>query len=141
MANYYGFTRTNYFAVKDEERFRQVVASCQASEENPEVWEEAVDGQTLFAFGCYGSLSGLPCGDEEDYECDLGAFHNALQQVVADGHAIIITEGGYEKLRYLVGDCTVITSQEIAYTNLSDIGLAKARQLLKNPQYNPVMEY
>ena len=141
MANYYGFTRTNYFAVKDEERFRQVVASCQASEENPEVWEEAVDGQTLFAFGCYGSLSGLPCGDEEDYECDLGAFHSALQQVVADGHAIIITEVGYEKLRYLVGDCTVITSQEIAYTNLSDIGLAKARQLLKNPQYNPVMEY
>lgn len=141
MANYYGFTRTNYFAVKDEEKFRQVVASCQASEENPEVWEEAVDGQTLFAFGCYGSLSGLPCGDEEDYECDLGAFHNALQQVVADGHAIIITEVGYEKLRYLVGDCTVITSQEIAYTNLSDIGLAKARQLLKNPQYNPVMEY
>lgn len=141
MANYYGFTRTNYFAVKDEEKFRQVVASCQASKENPEVWEEAVDGQTLFAFGCYGSLSGLPCGDEEDYECDLGAFHNALQQVVADGHAIIITEVGYEKLRYLVGDCTVITSQEIAYTNLSDIGLAKARQLLKNPQYNPVMEY
>ena len=141
MANYYGFTRTNYFAVKDEEKFRQGVASCQASEENPEVWEEAVDGQTLFAFGCYGSLSGLPCGDEEDYECDLGAFHNALQQVVADGHAIIITEVGYEKLRYLVGDCTVITSQEIAYTNLSDIGLAKARQLLKNPQYNPVMEY
>ena len=132
MANYYGFTRTNYFAVKDEEKFRQVVASCQASKENPEVWEEAVDGQTLFAFGCYGSLSGLPCGDEEDYECDLGAFHSALQQVVADGHA---------KLRYLVGDCTVITSQEITYTNLSDIGLAKARQLLKNPQYNPVMEY
>ena len=139
MANYYGFTRTNYFAVKDEEKFRQVVASCQASKENPEVWEEAVDGQTLFAFGCYGSLSGLPCGDEE--ECDLGAFHSALQQVVADGHAIIITEVGYEKLRYLVGDCTVITSQEITYTNLSDIGLAKARQLLKNPQYNPVMEY
>ena len=104
MANYYGFTRTNYFAVKDEEKFRQVVASCQASEENPKVWEEAVDGQTLFAFGCYGSLSGLPCGDEEDYECDLGAFHSALQQVVADGHAIIITEVGYEKLRYLVGE-------------------------------------
>ena len=141
MANYYGFTRTNYFAVKDEEKFRQVVASCQASKENPEVWEEAVDGQTLFAFGCYGSLSGLPCGDEEDYECDLGAFHSALQQVVADGHAIIITEVGYEKLRYLVGDCTVITSQEIDYTNLRDVGLTKAQQLLKDPQYNPVMEY
>jgi len=28
LANYYGFTRTNYFAVKDEEKFRQVVASC-----------------------------------------------------------------------------------------------------------------
>ena len=141
MANYYGFTRTNYFAVKDEEKFRQLVASCRGSEENPEVWEEAVDGQTLFAFGCSSSLSGLPCGEEEDYECDLGAFHSALQQVVADGHAIIITEIGYEKLRYLVGDCTVITAKEIAYTNLRDIGLAKARQLLKNPQYNPVMEY
>lgn len=141
MANYYGFTRTNYFAVKDEEKFRQLVASCRGSEENPEVWEEAVDGQTLFAFGCYSSLSGLPCGDEEDYECDLGAFHSALQQVVADGHAIIITEVGYEKLRYLVGDCTVITSQEIDYTNLRDVGLTKAQQLLKDPQYQPSMEY
>ena len=141
MANYYGFTRTNYFAVKDEERFRQVVASCQASEEAPEVWEKTAEGQTLLAFGCYGSLSGFPCEDEEDCECDLDAFHNTLQQVVADGHAIIITEVGYEKLRYLVGDCTVITSQKIDYTNLRDVGLTKAQQLLKDPQYNPVMEY
>jgi len=141
LANYYGFTRTNYFAVKDEERFRQVVASCQASEEAPEVWEKATEGQTLLAFGCYGSLSGFLCEDEEDCECDLDAFHNALQQVVADGHAIIITEVGYEKLRYLVGDCTVITSQEIDYTNLRDVGLTKAQQFLKDPQYQPSMEY
>lgn len=141
MANYYGFIRTNYFAVKDEEKFRRLIASCRGSEEDPEVWEKEVDGQMLFAFGCCSSLSGLPCGDEEDYEYDLDAFHRALQQVVADGHAIIITEIGYEKLRYLVGDCTIITAKEIAYTNLGDIGLAKARQLLKNPQYDPVMEY
>lgn len=141
MANYYGFTRTNYFAVKDEARLRQLVSACRSSEEGPNVWEKTVEGQKLFAFGCYGNLSGLPCGDGEDYEYDLDAFYKELQPLIADGHAIIVTEVGYEKLRYLVGDCTVITPQKIVYTNLRDIGLSKARELLNDPQYNPVMEY
>ena len=141
MANYYGFTRTNYFEVKDEQKFRQVIDACETGEDNIEIWETTEGNHTLFAFGCYSSLSGLPCEDEDDCECDLYAFHDALRQIVADGQAIIITEIGYEKMRYLVGDCTVITSQEISYINLRDLGLKKARELLNDPQYQPSLEY
>lgn len=142
MANYNGYTRTNYFAVKDEERFRQIIGSCAVSEDNLSIFEHEQDGQKYFGFGCYGSISGIPAGEgEDDCEEGLDAFHDALQQVVADGHAVIITEIGWEKLRYLVGDCTIITPNEIRYFNLRDTALALSREMLKEPVYSPRMEY
>ena len=32
MANYYGKTRTNYFAVTDETKFRQIIADCRGED-------------------------------------------------------------------------------------------------------------
>lgn len=142
MANYYSFTRTNYFAVKDEEKLRQIIDSCQSTEERLSIWKKTVDNQTLFAFGCYGAISGLLVENEdEDGEGDLNALYDALQQIVADDHAVIITEVGHEKLCYLVGDCTVVTSKGRLFANLRETGLVKARQLLGDPQYQPPMEY
>ena len=142
MANYYGYTRSNYFVVKDEEEFRQIIDSCSVSEDDLSIFEHEQNGQKYFGFGSYGSISGFPGGEnEDDCEYDLNAFHHALQQVVADGHAVIITEIGWEKLRYLVGDCTIITPNEIRYFNLRDTALAVAREMLSDPVYSPRMEY
>lgn len=142
MANYYGFTRTNYFAVKDEEAFRKAIASCRAAEDKIQIFEDHVNGQKVFGFGCYSQLSGIPATeDEDDCETDVDAFYDALQQILEDGHAVIITEVGYEKLRYLVGDCTIITSKGIHFVSLRDTALSKARELLGNAKYDPKMEY
>lgn len=142
MADYFGVTRSNYFAVKDEEAFRRAIESCRSAVEKIKIFEKRVNGQKVFGFGCYSQLIGIPSTeDEDDCETDMDAFYDALQQVIADGHAVIITEVGFEKLNYLVGDCTIITHKEIYFFNLRDTALAKARDLLGNAKYTPRMEY
>ena len=137
MANYHAFIRTNYFGVTDETKFRDIIASC-CSEGDIEIFEG--DGGTgKFAFGCHGSIYGiLDCTDDE---YDIYAFYHKLQSVLRGIDVIIITEVGYEKMRYLTGICTVITKQDIACVTLGDKGLELARSMLGDPSFDTQMEY
>jgi hypothetical protein len=102
MANYNATIRTNYFSVKDEARFREIMDACGAEDELYVF--ESEDGTGKLGFGCYGRLNGIPAGEAaDDEESDIDAFYDALQDVLSDGDAIIITELGYEYLRYLIG--------------------------------------
>ena len=74
--------------------------------EEMHLWEEkSLDGTLRFCFGVYGGVSGFcpPNGEEEDEDCDYDydAFLDELQKHIADDDAVIIMEGGHEKLRYL----------------------------------------
>ena len=147
MADYYASTRTNYFAVTDEDKFRQVMAKCVGSGDSVEVFEQHCKstGVTLFCFGCQSTISGLRVATDEDDDswddCDIDAFYEALQGLVVEGDAIIITEVGYEKLRYLAGISTIITHSEIRVVNLRDKALNEARAMLGNSDYDTQMEY
>lgn len=144
MANYMGFTRTNYFSVTDAEKLRDIVGRI--------IWDNSgsflEEGHGGYVFGCYGSVIGLrnpkqeDCDNEDsddDYNAD--SVYEALQEIVAPGDAIIITEVGYEKLRYLVGDTVVITRDAIEYINLRSAAMEAACKLLNNPQFDTQMEY
>lgn len=151
MANYFGFTRTNYFSVTDEDKLRDIV--------NRIIWDSEDDGffkerDGMFAFGAYGSISGLrraesenDCDSEEDYDEDCDdefeseAVYEALQALVSPDDAIIITEIGYENLRYLVGYAVVITSKAIETVELRTDAVNTARKLLNNPDFKPTMDY
>ena len=153
MANYMGFTRTNYFSVTDEEKFRQIIENSYCSEGGIEVFEDDVEGEgdIKFGFGCFGSIFGFrelaeDCGfdvacDESDDEYNYDAFIEALQSVLAQGEAIIITEVGYEKLRYLIGQSHVITKTQGLFVNLRDGALEQARKMLADPGYKTKMDY
>lgn len=159
MANYYGMTRTNYFHVKDVDRFREIInktATADVIGEELTIWppQKADDGTLLFSFGGYTSILGfevLPDGvTEEEYnnnpydydvEYDYDAFAAALQEVVVPGDAIIIQEIGNEKLRYLVGDITIITSDDIRYMNIRDLSINLARKMLGNNNWDTKLEY
>ena len=65
MANYSALIRSNYFAVTDEAKFHEIITSC-ISEEKVEVFEKGERSGT-FAFGCYGSIYGLPVSEDENY--------------------------------------------------------------------------
>lgn len=146
MATYNGFTRTNYFSVTDEDMLRDIVDRI--------VWDNDdgffEDRGGKFAFGSYGSICGLRKAEsendsdsDEDYddEFEADAVYEALQSIMAPDDAIIITEIGYEKLRYLVGYAVVITSKAIETVELRTDAVNTARKLLNNPTFNPAMEY
>lgn len=147
MANYCGFTRTNYFRVTDAARLKAIVDHAVLSEDRLDLFTRQAGNETYYGFGCYDSISGL-CpnwdsseepSDDEDASFEL--FEAELQKIIAPGDAIIITEVGYEKLRYLVAYSCVITRDTVDCVDLRELSIDKAQELLRNPDWDTVSEY
>ena len=137
MANYVSTTRTNYFHVKDAEAFRAFMDNV--SGDNLELLDEKDDkGDTVFAFGCEGSIYGI---QNEDGNDDYDLFIENLQEYIADNDAVILTETGHEKLHYVTGLATVITSKDIQFLNLDEYALTKAKEMLNNQDFTTKMDY
>ena len=143
MANYTCAIRTNYFRVKDPDRFRAFMERVRGSEDSVELWEEkAADGHLLFGFGTYGSISGLRDNEsDEASEDDYDAFLNGLQEHVAEDDAIIIFEAGREKLCYVVGTALIITAGEYAALDIRDLAIAQAGKMLYIPNWTSKCDY
>ncbi len=150
MANYYGATRTNYFNVTDPEKLKDIVERINWDWVSKPAFFVEENGQ--FAFGAYSSICGLKpeadasagkdlLEDEDDDGYEVEAVYEALQKIVAPGSAIIITEIGFEKLRYLTAFSVIITQEAIESEELRSQSLTLARKLLGNPAYDPRMEY
>lgn len=94
------------------------------------------NGNQLFGFGVYGSISGIP---DENGEYDDMAYERLIDELgecVADDDAILIIEAGHEKLGYVGGGVLVITSKESEYVDLHEEGRKKAQQLLGNEKWD-----
>ncbi len=147
MANYCCAIRTNYFHVKNENRFRELMKQVYGSENEVMIWEKTdTDGKTVFGFGVYNGIAGLKSGQEDvsddDFdESSYDEFIKELQQCVADDDAIIIMESGNEKLRYIVGKALIITNREYKYLNIVSIAAQKASEMLTNPDWETECEY
>lgn len=146
MANYCCTVRTNYFHVKDEENFRNLMSRVYGCEDDIQLWEEKDDdGKTVFGFGVYGGISGIrnarEDGDEDCEETSYDEFINCLQECVSNDDAIIILEAGSEKMRYVIGSATIITSTEFRYLNITSTAIQKAAEILENPSWETICEY
>ncbi len=141
MANYYGTVRTNYFHVKSEEAFRELMSHVTAEDEIHIFEETDLSGKPMFGFGCYGSIYGLISDDDEEAEESYDDFILKLQECIVDDDAAIIMEAGYEKLRYIVGTALVVTSKETYFVDAKDVAIDKARELLGNPEWITKCEY
>ena len=152
MANYYGKARTNYFTVSNKEKFEDIVGRCGIADGEIEIID---DGNEKYGFMCDGSILGLPDIDEDnlvndesegddyedDYDYSYGLFCKELQGVIPEGEAIIITEIGSEKMRYLTGFSSIITKNQMSHIDLRQVCLSKARELLGDNNYDTQMEY
>lgn len=144
MANYTCNVRSNYFHIKDAEEARKVLALIKGTEDDVKVWEETDDaGNPIFAFGCYGGLTGIDEGLEEDYEPEEAYYQmvERLQSILVEDDAIIIMEVGNEKLRYLVGHASVITTHRIDEISLASAAIEMARNRLNNPNAQFRLDY
>lgn len=145
MSRYTGAVRTNYFHVKDEAEFRKLMSTVKGDNDKVDIFTREDElGNTLFGFGSYGEISGIPVSQTEEYdddELDYDAFIDELQKCVAEDDAIIIMEAGHEKLRYIVGDALVITAKEQKYISAKAVAAQTAAAMLGNPDWTTVTAY
>ena len=141
MANYSATVRTNYFSVKDETAFRNLIEASRAAEDQLNLFEQnQEDGNMKFGFGCQSYILGAP-DPSDNNSLNTEYLYECLQGLVPDDDAIIITEIGSEKLRYVTAFSTVITKDKIQTIDISTIALDLARKLLNNPDYYTKMDY
>lgn len=157
MADYNSKTRTNYFSVTDEDQFRKIMAACKGSDQIHACDNEKGGDERKVGFYCDGSILGLPYKlvddepvvtfdedeEEEDLDCDISGdlLFKALQEMLPDGEAIIITTVGSEKMRYLSGGCVVLTKDDEQYVDLSSKAIELARSMLRNPNFTTQDDY
>lgn len=144
MANYTCAVRTNYFHVKDEEAFRKFAEKLYCNEGDIEVWEDKDKaGKTVFGFGCCSSFCGIhsDSANAENPDAAYDCFVDEIQKLVAEDDAVIIFEIGREKLNYLNGLATVITTKEQKYLDISDFAVDQARKMLGNKEWETNSNY
>lgn len=134
MANYYAKTRSNYFGVNSKEDLEKIINRCCSMDSN-EVKIAESDGK--YAILCESEIMGY----ETDYGYDFDKFIKDLSSVVEDGDAVILTEVGHEKMRYLSGSIVVITKNQVQYKTLQDIGISVAQEMLNNPNWETRNNY
>lgn len=156
MANYYGNTRTNYFRVKDEDRYQELFAGLCGDEDGIHDFSQMINGEMYHGFGSYGSIwyrskgsrsrelweeddEDISDEDLEEEEVDDGEstdfFYNELSKIVHDDDAAIITEVGNEKLRYLVGCAIICAHGKVEAVDIETVAIAKAAEMIGNPGY------
>lgn len=137
MANYMSATRTNYFHVTDAEKFIALMNRCVA-EDKINVWSDTdANGEHTYAFGVEGTFDGLPDleNDSEDPNEALDRFIEELQAIIRPDDACIITNAGWEKLRYVGGNALIITRDKAFNLNLAECAARKTRELLDDPAW------
>ena len=126
MANYYGVARTNYFAVKDAEAFKDEMANYAVEV----ITREGEDGVTLYGLMDTDSDGGgwnwsyvaeLEDEDGEIIETDLEIdWVEVFARHLVDGWVAILVETGAEKYRYVSGYALAVNSKgESREINLS----------------------
>ena len=120
MANYYGYARSNYFRVKDLQRFRAAMSNCAV-----EIVEE--DNGDKNRSRRVALLSDSESGWSSSYVDAKGndvdaSIHDIVQEHLADDEVAIFMEIGYEKLRYLSGYAVAVNNKNKSVSfQLSDI--------------------
>jgi len=66
---------------------------------------------------------------------------DGLQSFLAEGDAIIISQAGAEKLRYVVGLAEIITKNDYKVVTIKDESMRVARELLGNAEWATRNEY
>ena len=105
MANPVAWARSNYFAVKDVEKFREW-----ADKRYCVVWEGSRQEQGLFAITPHDN----DCGNWEWIDPETDEEFDILEELaehLVDGHVAILMEISHTKLAYVGGNACAINSK------------------------------
>jgi hypothetical protein len=142
MANYTCAIRTNYFRVKDADKFKAFMSTVYSTKAEIKVFESLdKDGVTRYGFGCCGQIRGVFPTNEDGIFSEYAAFIEGLQELVAEDDAIIIFETGSDGLLYLTGTADVITTEGHKYLRIEDWATKVAAKMLHNPEFTTRVAY
>lgn len=134
-------TRSNFFAVNDEEEFLFLLGTIVFDGEEPNLEFKEIDGVTKYRISGIGNQIGVvsddwPDGDDCEDEPDFDLFLSTLQRLLADGEAVILVDYVDDSYSYMVGNAIVITKEKIfAEDGIDDILVAYAREKLRDPNW------
>lgn len=146
MSEYNCTTRSNYFHVKDPASFRDFMGRVYGSEDNIFLWQEQdEEGRPVFGFGTHGAIAGLKNAEADDDdlldESSYDEFIRGLQEHVSEGDSVILLEVGHEKLCYVTGTATILTSSGQEYLSLAEMAANRASEMLGDPDWSTQCDY
>jgi len=116
MANYIATSRSNYFKVKDTEKFEDFCG---------EIGVEMITQEDLVGFLCNlddcGSLPSSIYNEETDDHDEIDLAQEVAKHLVK-GEVAVFMESGHEKFRYVTGSASAVNWKgEEVFFNLEDI--------------------
>lgn len=118
MANWYGTARSNYFRVKDADKFKAWVESIQGLG----MWERTNEPGLFGIYSDDGDSGGWPSWRPDDPEYEEVDLVGELVEHLAEGEVAILMEAGAEKLRYISGYAIAVNHKgEQISVSLADI--------------------
>ena len=133
MAEFIAKTRTNYFGVKDEALFRDLIK--EAAEDQRDL--EIITNDGKFGFCCEGTLTGISSPDCADM---TEAFYARLQPIIADDDACIIVTAGWEKFCSVDADAVIVTNKDIKELSMSSMAIKAAAEMLGQHGWSTKLE-
>jgi hypothetical protein len=126
MANYYATARSNYFAVRDEQAFREWAKILGLEILEPVHRDKVADGIRRYGITPRNGddSGGWPTShyNEETDECEDIDVTGQLSAHLADDEVAILMEVGNEKLRYVCGYAVAVNHQgKTVHINLASI--------------------
>ena len=121
MANWYGTARSNYFLVKDDQKFLEWASTLPIDAEKCNSGED--EGKWMI-YSTEQDSGGWPSYryDEESEEYIEVDWPSVLSAHLQENEVAILMEAGAEKLRYVTGVATAIAwTGEVISLSLSDI--------------------
>lgn len=146
MANSHTKFRTNYIKFTDKnalDAYKEAVENAVVNDDPLTIHTREYTDHYEIMFGAYSGLLGYPV-DADNTDCDeydYDVFIKTLQRLLPENEALIITTIGDEKLKYVYGNCDIITKNDWVIMNLCDIALDKARDMLKDPEWTTNNDY
>jgi len=117
MANYYAKARSNYFKVKDKEKFEDFCNRLNV---------EMIEREDQVGFICTldpdcGSLPWSIYDETLDDHVEYDLLQG-ISEHLQEGEVAVLQEAGHEKFRYVTGVAFAVNWKgEVAYVNINDI--------------------
>ena len=142
MANYRCISRTNYFRVTDEKKYKELFA-CLTAEDKVLDFSKKIDGKQYHAFGAYSEINFKPINRTENETdiLDIDEFAEALQPILPKGEAFIYHEAGHEKLCYILSYAVIATHDKMTNIMFDNTLKKTAQEMLHDTLWETKFDF